>query len=326
MLRTCAILMCLFQLLQVSCEVQVPGCPDPLASNYNPGVTSDDGSCVYDPVSIKPEKSLELDKRVSATSGLIFWDELIWTMNDNGDTKLYGVDTSNAHIKKEYDLQGVVNINWEEIGQDEAYLFVGDFGNNYTGNRTDLHLLRIEKNSLLSGNPNIDTIWYSYSDQFDLEGGPANETDFDCEAFVVSEDSIYLFTKQWTGSQTGVYSLPKHPGVFIAQHINTYNVEGLITGSVYLESERILVLCGYTNLLFPFLHLCYDFEDQAFFEGKNRRVNLEIPFHQIEGITTLDGLNYFVSNELLSKQPFVHTPQQLHYFNLEDLLRSYLLK
>ena len=61
----------------------------------------------------------------------------------------------------------VENSDWEEISQDDGYIYLGDFGNN-TGDRTDLHILRVEKSSLKSGKPSIDTIWYTYSDQYDI--------------------------------------------------------------------------------------------------------------------------------------------------------------
>lgn len=35
-----------------ACEVPVPGCTDPLATNYNPAATVDDGSCTYPPVPV----------------------------------------------------------------------------------------------------------------------------------------------------------------------------------------------------------------------------------------------------------------------------------
>jgi hypothetical protein len=62
----------------------------------------------------------------------------------------------------------VKNTDWEEISQDSSYIYVGDFGNNYQGNRTDLHILRIEKKSFLLNQPIIDTISFSYSNQTDF--------------------------------------------------------------------------------------------------------------------------------------------------------------
>jgi len=81
--------------------------------------------------------------------------------------------------------------------QDKDYLYVGDFGNNLNGNRTDLKILRIRKNSVLVNPLKIDTINFSYSNQTNFTPTGTNNTDFDCEAFIVASDSIYLFTKQW---------------------------------------------------------------------------------------------------------------------------------
>jgi len=304
----------------------VPGCTDPLANNFDPSATINDGSCTYDPISISPSATMALSETISETSGLTFWDGYLWTHNDGGDTKLYGIDTSNADIKIDYLLHKVTNHNWEEISQDKEYLYIGDFGNNLAGNRTDLHLLRIEKNSLKSGNPIIDTIWYSYSDQYNFDPLDSNETNFDCEAFIVSEDSIYLFTKQWLSVQTSVYILPKIPGAFVAKKKATYNIQGLVSGASYFESSRLLVLCGYTGLLHPFLYLFYDFSGSDFFLGNKRRVTLSLPFHQVEGIASNNGLKYYITNESFVRQPLINSPQKAHILNLDELLKNYMLE
>ncbi len=86
------------------------------------------------------------------------------------------------------------------------YLYIGDFGNN-AGSRTDLHILRIEKSSLLEGMPAIDTIAFAYEDQTDFT--PSNQnTAFDCEAFIAGTDSLFLFTKNWNNLSTVCYSVP----------------------------------------------------------------------------------------------------------------------
>ena len=185
---------------------QISGCTDSLASNFNPNATNNNGNCQYKFTKIKPQSSLKLSDTLIETSGLIAFDNLFWTHNDDHDTRIYGLD-SNGKIQKKINLEKVKNNDWEEISQDNTFIYIGDFGNNYRGNRTDLHILRIEKNSFLSNNPVIDSISFSYSNQTDLTLQKENTTDFDCEAFVVSNDSIYLFTKQWTTKKTSVYVL-----------------------------------------------------------------------------------------------------------------------
>ncbi|MRX41442.1 T9SS C-terminal target domain-containing protein [Flavobacterium sp. LC2016-23] len=299
---------------------QISGCTDPLAKNYNPAATLNDGSCQYKSLKIKPEYSIRLSDSLKETSGLIAFNGLLWSHNDDHDTTLYGLD-SLGKIKKKVILN-TVNHDWEEISQDSSHLYVGDFGNNFRGNRVDLHILKIEKKSFLEGVPKMDTISFSYSDQTDFSAQKGNTTNFDCEAFIATRDSIYLFSKQWTSSQTSIYVLPNQPGKQIAQYKETLNTEGLVTGATYLESKKRIVLCGYSKTGKTFLYLLYDFKDHNFLTGNKRKIDLNLPFHQIEGIATRDGLHYYVTNESLVRKPILNVPQQIHYFDLSALLNS----
>jgi hypothetical protein len=223
-------------------------------------------------------------------------------------------------IKKKIKLENVVNTEWEEISQDSIYIYIGDFGNNSQGNRTDLHILRIEKKSFLLNKPVIDTISFSYSDQIDFSAQKPNSTDFDCEAFVVSQDSIYLFTKQWSQNKTSVYVLPKNPGNYIAQYKEILNVDGLITGATMTPKNEI-VLCGYTKNFQTFLYLVYDLKNFDFTTANQRRINFSLTYHQIEGITTLNGKQFFISNESFMKKPIINNPQQIHNLDLSTYLK-----
>ena len=267
--------------------------------------------------------SWDLPEVMEETSGLIIWNDKIWTHNDDTDINIYAFDTTNVYDYDTYPLTGTVNTDWEEISQDDDYVYIGDFGNNAGGNRTDLKILRIEKNSLLANLPVIDTIHFSYSLQTDFSSTGPNNTDFDCEAFIVTTDSIYLFTKEWVSEGTSVYSLPKTPGTYIADYIESYNVQGLITGATFLERERLVVLSGYTSLLQPFLFLLYDFQNNLFFSGNKRKLSVNLPFHQVEGVATEDGLFYYISNEKFS-QSFITTSQKLHKIDLTNYLNDYL--
>jgi len=307
-----------------SCNQKGQGCTDPRANNLVPGATENDGSCTYDQVWLVPVKTLVMDEKLSGTSGLISWNGRVWTHNDYDDTQLYALDTATAEIVGETLLPEVGNSDWEDIAQDGEYIYVGDFGNNASGNRTDLHILRVEMASLISGSPSIDTLWFSYSDQEDLSPAQANQTDFDCEAMVVSASRIYLFTKQWLSGQTTLYVLPKEPGTHVAQKKEDFNIQGLVTGATLLDSEKLLMLCGYTGILQPFVYLFYDYGGEDFFSGNKRRVHIQIPFLQVEGITSSDGLTCFLSNESFVLEPASNLPQQLLRLDLSGLLGDYL--
>lgn len=307
----------------VQLNAQIPGCTDVLATNYNPSASLNDGSCTYAAASVAPSNSEDLPSVVNETSGLILWNNSIWTHNDDTDIDLYELNPNDVNNYNTYELTGTTNVDWEEIAQDEDYVYVGDFGNNANGNRTDLKILRLEKNSLIQNNPVIDTIAFSYDLQTDFTPTGGNNTNFDCEAFVVSANQIYFFTKEWISGKTSLYTLPKQPGTHVATYQGELDVDGLITGSTYLEEEHLIVLSGYSLSLQPFLFLLYDFEGDDFFGGNKRKIDLNLPFHQIEGIATENGLDYYVSNEFFS-QAGITIQAQLHEVDLSLFLGNYL--
>ncbi|WDF62510.1 T9SS C-terminal target domain-containing protein [Flavobacterium sp. KACC 22763] len=298
--------------------------PDVKAKNYNSKAINT-GKLSNKNLKLKPEYSIRLSDSIKETSGLIAFENLLWTHNDDHDKTIYGLD-SLGKIKKKIVLEQAVNHDWEEISQDNTNIYIGDFGNNYSGNRSDLKILKIDKKSFLEGNPNIETISFTYSDQTDFSPSKPNKTDFDCEAFIVSKDSIYLFTKQWKSSKTNIYVLSKQKGTQTAKFKSTLDTKGLVTGATYLEDKKLITLCGYTKVGKPFLYLLYDFKNQDFLSGNKRRIDLKLPFHQVEGIATKDGLHYFITNESLVRKPVLNNPQQIHYFDLSSILSLYLHK
>ncbi len=305
-------------------QAQVLGCTDPLANNYNPNAIQNDGSCLYASASVMATATIDLSSSLSESSGLSDWNDCLWTHNDNSDIKLYCLDTLNASIMGEYPLVGLSNIDWEELSQDVDYFYIGDFGNNQNGNRTDLKIHKISKASLISGTTEIETINFSYSNQVNFLPTGLNNTNFDCEAMIVSSDSIYLFTKQWLDNQTSVYVLPKEAGSYTARFRESANVGGLITGASYLEDKNLVVLCGYSSLLQPFVYLLYDFQGDQFFGGNKRKLGLNLPFRQVEGIAGQNGLKYYITNERFSQPPVMTIPQALHTLDLSAYLGYYL--
>ena len=74
-------------------------------------------------------------------------------------------------------------------------------------------------------------------------------------------------------------------------------------------------------MLQPFLYLLYDYKNNDFSTGNQRKIKIKIPFHQIEGIATEDGKIFYLTNEATLKKPFVNTPQQLHSIDLSSYLK-----
>ena len=309
----------------IPAKAQISGCTDPLSKNFNPAATINDGSCNYASVKIKPKYSIKLDAILKETSSLTQNDSLFWTSNDDTDTALYAINKKGV-IQNKIQLKNTTNTDWEEIAQDSDYFYIGDFGNNVSGNRKDLHILRVEKKSLSQQSQKIDTLSFSYSNQTDFTKTKSNATNFDCEAFIVSGDNIYLFTKQWKQKRTSLYVIPKIPGKHVAKLKESYNVEGLITAATYLPEKKLLVLAGYSRFLSPFIYLFYDYNDSGFFSGNKRKINIALPFYQMEGITSQDGLHYYLTNENFSRRPIITISQKLHHFDLSAFLANYLKK
>lgn len=303
---------------------QIFGCTDSLAINYDAMASQNDGSCIYSDATISPDFSSKLDSCIRETSGLTQWNTQFWTHNDNSDTAIYSINPSTGAILQRIPIPNIANIDWEEISQDENYFYIGDFGNNSTGNRTDLKILRVYKPSLSDIYPLEEPISFSYSNQTDFSNQGANNTNFDCEAFIVGEDSLFLFTKRWVDLSTCVYSIPKLPGNYIATPVDSFSVNGLITGATFLKSKNLIILSGYSKQLSPFIYLLYDFGTNRFFSGNKRKIDIALPYHQIEGISTLDGTHLFCTNEHFSYLTAIDIPQKIHHFNLSPFLGNYL--
>jgi hypothetical protein len=266
---------------------------------------------------LRPYRSWTLSDTINETSGLIYWNNYLYTHNDDTDNALYQITTEGKIIKR-IPLGTAKNNDWEDIAQDENYMYIGDVGNNATGVRTDLKILRIDKSTLFSA-PKIDTIWFDYAERILPSHKATNSTDYDCEALIVYKDSIYLFTKEWNSMHTTIYSIPKKPGKYRASKKGSFAANGLITGADFIEIADMpfLVLSGYSQLLQPFIIMCTEFEQADFFGGCVYRIPIKLNFHQIEGIALTPEGHLFLSNEYFKKG--IETPAKLHFFNLKEL-------
>jgi hypothetical protein len=303
-------------------HAQISGCTDPLANNYNPAATINDGTCTYPPSSISPSRSINLPSIINETSGLVIDGDSVWTHNDDADINLYRFSIKDIGYSA-FPLKGAKNIEWEDMSSDEVYFYLGDFGNNSAGNRTDLRILRVKKTDVLKGSMTFDTIRFAYEDQIISGSQAANTTDFDCEAIAVIGDSIVVFSKMWTTQKSVIYTFPKQPGSYIAKKKATLDIGGLITGASAIPNKQLILLCGYSRLLQPFLYLLYDFPGTEYHAGNKRKVSLNIPFHQVEGIATSNGLMAYCTNEKLV-QSFLEINPAFHSLDLTNILKQYL--
>ncbi len=289
---------------------QVSGCTDPLATNYNDQAEVNDGSCQYPFTAFTPERIGPLPSEVPETSGLVLYGGCLWTHNDSGwQPELFCLDPEDGSLIRTVWVANAGNRDWEEITMDDNYLYIGDFGNN-NGNRRDLVIYKVPLTDL-----ELDTVFpteitFEYPDQTDFSSRPL-ENDFDMEAMISFGDSLYLFSKNWESQNTRIYSLPKEPGDYVASLLDSFEANGLITGASFNPKDSLIALVGYTIFLQPFVWLLWEFEGSSFLSGNKRRIELSLPFHQLEAICWNPEENYFyISNERFDN--IITVPARLH--------------
>lgn len=281
-------------------QSQVAGCTDPRATNFNPTATINNGSCVYPITVTNPPFICELPGSVKETSGLLKFNNKLWTFNDSGGSAvLYAMDTTDAHIVQQITVSNATNVDWEDITMDDQYIYIADIGNN-NGTRKDLVVYRILKSSVpVNGNSTVQaaSVKFVYEDQQSFQ--KTKEHNFDCEAIVATQDSLYLFTKNRADQQCNLYRLPSNPGNHIAKKIDNFNSNGLITGADYDPVHQQLILTGYTQQTYvPFVWMLFDFKGRDFFGGNKRRVELlNLITTQIEGVAYSGAYSAYISAE-----------------------------
>ena len=263
----------------------------------------------------------DLPETVNETSGLLFYNGKLITHNDSGDNaNLYELDTISGNILRTVSISNATNVDWEDITQDDTYIYVGDFGNN-NGNRQDLKIYRVLKTDY-SNNTSItaDIITFSYEDQVDFSTTPYNH-DFDAEAFSVYNNELIIFSKNWASNEVKAYSIPKIVGNHSAKNIGSYNSGGLITGATHNSEDNSFLLCGYSSDGSTFLLYLKNVDIQNPFIGVIERTNITSSvssFSQTEGIAHIAGNKYFLSRESVDRNingNQVVLPQHLFRFD-----------
>src|SRR6187549_974626 len=133
-----------FLLISKPLNAQVYGCNDPLSNNYNPLATINDGSCTYNTTSYIPTVKVDpISDVLVENSGLQMAGNYLWSFNDAGwAAAIYRIDTLTNALLQTVNLSGVINIDWEDIAFDGTDFYIGDFGNNADGARTDLKIYK----------------------------------------------------------------------------------------------------------------------------------------------------------------------------------------
>lgn len=238
---------------------------------------------------LSPLLKSELPEEVKETSGLFFHNGRLWTHNDSGGKPiLYALDTTTFEVVQRITLGKVKNKDWEDVCTDGENVYVGDFGNN-KGNRKDLRIYMFPLADIPQGGDAVlavDSITFRFADQTDFSKRKVH--DFDCESFFASDKNLYLFSKGWETGTTRLYRLPKTPGDYVAEVVNGFDSQGLLTGADYDRENHVLVLVGYVKTIWkPFMYLIFDFD-----ENGERLSNCRFEMPHLAGAQT-EGVCFF---------------------------------
>ncbi|MBQ8957288.1 MAG: hypothetical protein IJ057_02095 [Bacteroidales bacterium] len=245
------------------------------------------------------EAKAELPHVLRETSGLFFHNARLWTHNDSGgNPMLYALDTATFEVVQKITLANAKNKDWEDVCTDGEKVFVGDFGNN-NGKRKKLKIYTFPLSVIPKegdATVEVDTIVFRFGDQTDFKKRKIH--DFDCEAMFATEDYLYLFSKGWETGTTRLYRLSKTPGNQIAEVMNGFDSQGLVTGADYDRENRVLVLVGYVQTLWkPFMYLIFDFDEAGKTLANHRFEMPQLLAAQTEGVCFFDDGRCFVSAE-----------------------------
>jgi hypothetical protein len=316
---------------------QVYGCKDPMANNYNAAATINDGSCTYNATSYTPPIKVDpIDAVLIESSGLQMAGNFLWSFNDGGGAAaLYSIDTTSGGIFQTVNLDGATNVDWEDIAFDGTYFYVGDFGNNANGARTDLKIYKFPLSAIpvdYIANPTvtvpsgqIEVINFTYSDQVQPPvATTTNNTKFDCEAMIIDNGQIHLFSKNWIDINTTHYLINSLlAGSYIATPVDTLATNYLVTAADKAPGKNILALLGYQSTDGNhYMHLLSDYSGGNYFNGNKRRIDLPnaTAMGLAEGITFRNGTYGYISNEQLF---FVN--QKLRSFDINNFVPLYVL-
>ena len=240
----------------------------------------------------------KLPREVRETSGLLWLDNLIWTMNDSGgENILYGLDPKSGAVIRKVRIDHAENYDWETLSMNRVYVFIGDVGNNF-GNRKDLRIYRLPKKEL-SGHgkhATAEVISFSWPDQTSFMPGLRN-TPFDCEAMICLGDSLMLFTKDWANENTKAYMLLAQPGFQKAVLVDSLQAGVLVTGADLSPDGKTLILSAYHDFN-PYLWVFTGFQGHDFFNGNKIRFSYP-SYHdaQTEGVVFKGAHTILISAE-----------------------------
>lgn len=231
------------------------------------------------------------------TSGIENADSIsYWTHNDGGGRPVLYRFNSSGLLLDTLIISNVKNIDWEDLARDDSgNIYIGDFGNNFN-DRTNLRIIKLNHDSILysSGKTSAEIISFKYPDQAALPPSNSN-LNFDCEAFIHSGDSLYLFTKNISTSKnsgyTKQYRIPDTGGSFTADLVDSFYLNEPVTSADILGQDTSLVLLTYFSVF-----LFHGFRSNDFFSVAPKQFQFR-SLTQKEAVLFKDSSHLLITDE-----------------------------
>ena len=237
--------------------------------------------------------TINLPDELNETSGLEAIDNELITFNDSGgEAKLYYLN-QNGSIVYEREIIGASNIDWEDITLDSSFIYIADIGNNLD-RRKDLNIIKVPIDKKDTSSFQLIEFFYPEQDRFDT---PYDSSQYDAEALVSINDSLYLFTKNKLKVLTEVYRLPKEVGSYKAEKVGIISTESIITSADYNSLTKLLALTSTVDFNNYSLQTIENFDINRLTNLKINTNLISVGKSQIEAIKIIDSNNFWVSSE-----------------------------
>ena len=260
-----------------------------------------------------------LPKDLKEISGIAFYNNLIYTLEDSGNPNNIVVIDTLGNTKKTISVTNIENIDWEDLTFDnKGNLYIGDFGNN-DNVRKDLAIHKINQTELQ--NDEVETaykITFDYPEQKEFPP-KKKELLFDVEGFFEYHNHFYLFTKNRSKGFDGtsyIYKIPNKAGHHHAQLIKTittcsdYHNCAITSATISPDGSKFGLLSHSKIWLFE------NYTNDDITTGKMTELDLK-HYSQKEAICFKNNNDLFLADEKVKK-----TGGNLFQVNLQSL-KSY---
>lgn len=239
----------------------------------------------------------ELPNELDECSGLAYLPGgRLAMINDSGnDPEIFITDTS-GQLLTVLEHPEIENEDWEELAYANGTLFIGDFGNN-ANKRDDLKIFMVTLSPELEIGK-VEVIEFSYANQESFPPEDENKN-FDMEAMVAMNDSLYLFSKNRTepfDGRTYVYALPQQAGKYQLSPKQSFSTGTgprecywICGASLNSRADRLYLL-GYQQMW------VFENEGSDFFSKEPKVIRFD-EVSQKEAITVLPGGQVMIADE-----------------------------